>query len=155
PSFVRTRYHGDLHLGQVLLVENDFIIVDFEGEPARPMEERRAKGSILRDIAGVLRSYNYAANAALKKATAERPAARETSAPLLAEWEAIAGDSFLRSYRAAIGDLPSYPKDPAEAQRLLDLFLIEKALYEIRYELNNRPNWLDVPLAGLLQLLGE
>ncbi|HEX5514400.1 MAG TPA: maltose alpha-D-glucosyltransferase, partial [Gammaproteobacteria bacterium] len=104
PSFVKTRYHGDLHLGQVLLVENDFIIVDFEGEPARPIDERRAKGSILRDIAGILRSYNYAANAALKKATTERPAARETCVPLLAEWEAIARDSFLRSYRVAIGD---------------------------------------------------
>jgi maltose alpha-D-glucosyltransferase/alpha-amylase len=154
PSFTKTRLHGDLHLGQVLLVENDFIIVDFEGEPARPMAERKAKGPVLRDVAGVLRSYNYAAHAALNQISSERPALHEASVPVLAEWEAIAREGLLRSYRTAIAGASSYPADPDEAESLLDLFLIEKALYEIRYELDNRPSWLTVPLAGLLQMLG-
>lgn len=153
PDFAKTRLHGDLHLGQVLLVENDFILVDFEGEPARPMAERSCKGPVLRDVAGILRSYNYAAKAALKVVAAERPALLDACAPLLDEWESIASRSFLNGYREAIGDAPSYPADAEAAQRLLDLFLIEKALYEIRYELSNRPSWLIVPLSGLLQLL--
>jgi maltose alpha-D-glucosyltransferase/alpha-amylase len=154
PRFAKTRYHGDLHLGQVLLVENDFIIVDFEGEPARSMEERTAKGPALRDVAGMLRSFNYAAHSALKQIAAERPSARQVCASLLAEWERSAREAFLRGYKEGVDAAASYPSEAAEAQQLTELFLIEKALYEVRYELDNRPGWVDVPVAGLLGLVG-
>jgi maltose alpha-D-glucosyltransferase / alpha-amylase len=152
-DIAKTRYHGDLHLGQVLLVENDFVITDFEGEPGRPMAERRAKGPVLRDVAGMLRSFNYAGHAALNHATVERPDDRVRLAPLLQVWERATAAAFLSGYRSGVAGAPSYPEEPAAAQRLTELFVIEKALYEIRYELDNRPAWVEVPLAGLLQLL--
>jgi len=152
-AFAKTRYHGDLHLGQVVLMENDFVIVDFEGEPARPMSERNAKGPVLRDVAGMLRSFNYAAHSALKQATAARPAEPVDVAPRLRAWETAATAHFMRGYAAGIDSAVSCPANAADRRRLLDLFLIEKALYEIRYELDNRPAWLDVPVAGLRQML--
>jgi maltose alpha-D-glucosyltransferase/alpha-amylase len=153
PSFVKTRLHGDLHLGQLLLVENDFVITDFEGEPARGLELRRAKGSPLRDVAGMLRSFNYAALSTLKKLTAERPTDRELLAPLAQAWERAARDAFLAGYQAGIAGTASWPTQEDQAHDLIRVFSIEKALYEVRYELDNRPAWIDIPIGGILDLL--
>ena len=150
---MRSRFHGDYHLGQVLLAQDDVLITDFEGEPARPLSERRAKHSPLRDVAGMLRSLAYVAAVAVKRGTDERPAESVQLATLADTWEAQAREAFLDGYRAAIDACPTWPADPATAARLIDLFLIEKALYEVRYELDNRPDWLDVPVTGLLRLL--
>ncbi|TVP80288.1 maltose alpha-D-glucosyltransferase [Thioalkalivibrio sp.] len=149
---VKTRYHGDYHLGQVLLTENDFVIIDFEGEPARPIEERRIKHSPLRDVAGMLRSFSYAGAVALANGTAERPADRERLLPHLREWEKAAAAAFVGGYREAAAGCPSSPADIAAADRLTDLFVMEKALYELRYELDHRLDWVGIPIDGLLNL---
>ena len=135
----RTRLHGDYHLGQVLVSRGDFFIIDFEGEPMRPLAERRAKHSPLRDVAGMLRSFAYAA----ATAKPERPD----------DWTAAVTDAFMDAYKAAIPGAAGYPKDPAHADALLSLFLFEKALYEVGYELANRPDWVGIPLGGVLELL--
>jgi len=140
---LRTRYHGDYHLGQVLVSANDFLIIDFEGEPARSFEERRAKGSALRDVAGMLRSFNYARWAALRR-VARSSAEVERLMPVAVAWETAARGAFLDGYSAALGG--ALPLDPG----LLGLLELEKALYELRYELNNRLDWAQVPLQGLL-----
>jgi maltose alpha-D-glucosyltransferase / alpha-amylase len=151
----KTRYHGDYHLGQVLLAENDFIIVDFEGEPARPLEERRAKHSPLRDVAGMLRSFNYAAYAVLRQITSERPDDSVLLEPIVQAWERFAVNAFLCGYRESISECPSYPIDSGHASALIDLFTLEKAFYELRYELENRPDWVAIPLKGLHRLLNK
>ena len=147
----KTRYHGDLHLGQVLVAQDDFIIVDFEGEPGRSLEERRAKGCVLRDVAGMLRSFSYAAHAAAlrREAGVPDPAA---GAQALARWEREARHHFLEGYAKSAAGLGSVPADGTSLGSLLDLFLIEKALYELRYEAANRPDWIAIPLRGLLEL---
>ena len=153
PQFVKTRYHGDLHLGQVLLVGQDLLIVDFEGEPARPLDERRAKHSPLRDVAGILRSIDYAAAVALNEHVhepVEKQAAVETA---VRTWQSESTKAFFNGYSKATAELPSVPSDPLAWQRLLDLFLIEKALYEVRYEINMRPEWVMVPVRGLLGMV--
>jgi maltose alpha-D-glucosyltransferase/alpha-amylase len=150
---VKTRYHGDYHLGQVLLTVNDFVIFDFEGEPARPLEERRVKHSPLRDVAGMLRSFDYAAAVALGHCTEERPEDRKQLMPYLREWIHLSTKAFLSGYRQGIASCPSWPDDPTQARQLIGLFLMEKALYELRYELSHRPDWVGIPLAGLLELL--
>jgi maltose alpha-D-glucosyltransferase/alpha-amylase len=149
----RTRYHGDYHLGQVLLVRDDFIITDFEGEPARPLAERRAKHSPLRDVAGMMRSFSYAAAVAVNRCTIERPNDRKLLGPLAQVWEDATGANFLAGYRAAIDGCPSWPGDNRHAERLIGLFVVEKALYELRYELDNRPDWLAIPLYALLRTI--
>jgi maltose alpha-D-glucosyltransferase/alpha-amylase len=148
----KLRYHGDLHLGQVLLRNNDFLIIDFEGEPARSLEERRAKHSPLRDVAGMLRSFDYARWAVLRRTPRD---AKEYArcAPLAEAWRAGAREAFLAGYAQAIegsGLLPDF----AAAAGALTLFEAEKALYELRYELDNRPAWAGIPLAGLRALEG-
>jgi maltose alpha-D-glucosyltransferase/alpha-amylase len=149
-SLVKTRYHCDLHLGQILVVQDDFIIVDFEGEPGRSLEERRAKGCVLRDVAGMVRSFSYAAqSAALRRhAGSTDPAASEK----LAQWEHDARHHFLEGYAKSAAGLESVPADGQSLGALLELFLIEKALYELRYEAANRPDWIAIPLRGLLEL---
>ncbi len=147
----KTRYHGDYHLGQVLLAGNDFVIVDFEGEPARPLAERRAKHSPLRDVAGMLRSFNYAAYAVLKRIPVVEPHQTELLTLLLKSWERLAKEAFLAAYRQATQGCPSVPQRPEHADALIALFVIEKALYELRYELVNRPDWVDIPLHGLCE----
>ena len=155
-----TRYHGDYHLGQILVAGDDFVLIDFEGEPSRTLAERRRKHSPLRDVAGLLRSLNYAAHSALGEALATGVAAakRETLSAVLADWEARAKAAFIDAYHAALGDCPAYPDDPDDPDdpqanaALLELFLIEKAFYELRYELSHRPDWLHVPLGGLTTL---
>ena len=147
-----TRIHGDYHLGQVLRTKSDLVILDFEGEPARPLAERRAKHSPLKDVAGMLRSFSYAAFVALTKYTSRRPedyAQLESWARL---WETAVSDEFLRAYTAATGDSPIVPTGCAAFDRLLGIYRLDKALYELVYELNNRPAWIRIPLHGILSL---
>jgi maltose alpha-D-glucosyltransferase/alpha-amylase len=150
----KTRYHGDYHLGQVLLVKNDFVIIDFEGEPARSLEERRRKHSPLKDVAGMLRSFDYAAFNALINATTEAPDQLSILNPFAQNWRDQVSAAFMEGYLKAVEGCPSYPQDSAHAQALIDLFTLEKAFYEVRYELDNRPTWVSVPLSGLLKILG-
>jgi maltose alpha-D-glucosyltransferase/alpha-amylase len=147
-----TRIHGDYHLGQVLRSKGDFVILDFEGEPARPLAERRAKQSPLKDVSGMLRSFSYAALVALTKYTARRPedfAQLESWARL---WEASVSAEFLRAYRETIADSPIVPADRQDFDALLHVYVLDKALYELVYELNNRPAWIRIPLYGILSL---
>jgi maltose alpha-D-glucosyltransferase / alpha-amylase len=149
----RIRYHGDYHLGQVLYTGDDFYIIDFEGEPARPLAERRRKRCALQDVAGMLRSFNYAAYAALFDATAANSDAQRTLEPWARAWYRWTNTIFLRSYLETVGDAPFIPSRPEELQLLLDIFLLEKGVYELGYELNNRPDWIKIPLQGVRQLL--
>jgi maltose alpha-D-glucosyltransferase/alpha-amylase len=150
----KTRYHGDLHLGQVLLSGNDFVITDFEGEPARPLAERRRKHSPLRDVAGLLRSFNYAAAVAVARCIPEHGEEAAALAPRARDWEREVGTAFLAGYESVvIGRCVSYPDDARHARTLIDLFTLEKALYEVRYELDHRPDWIDIPVSGLLDFI--
>jgi trehalose synthase-fused probable maltokinase len=152
---LRLRCHGDYHLGQVLWTGSDFVITDFEGEVARPLDERRAKCSALRDVAGMVRSFHYAAGAALLEArpgaTEERPALELAARA----WSSRAAALFLRSYLDRAGRAPFVPPSRAELEGLLDAHLLEKAVYEVGYELNSRPEWLSIPLDGVLEILGR
>ncbi|HSM51504.1 MAG TPA: putative maltokinase, partial [Thermoanaerobaculia bacterium] len=156
-SALRTRHHGDLHLGQVLWTGRDFVLFDFEGEPARPLSTRRLKLSPLRDVAGMLRSFDYAAHQGLAalETTGEIPA-EGTAAylPWAAFWSRWAGSAYLRSYLRHATPGGFLPTEPAETDALLAVFLLEKAVYELGYELDNRPHWLHLPLRGLLELVG-
>jgi maltose alpha-D-glucosyltransferase/alpha-amylase len=143
----RTRFHGDYHLGQVLLTRNDFVIIDFEGEPARPIEERRSKQSPLRDVAGMLRSFNYARWSALRRAAQNADELVRLDAAARA-WERDTRAAFLAGYQEALA-----PEAGPVDMQLLELFELEKAFYELRYELNNRIDWVPVPLQGILALL--
>ena len=148
---LRTRVHGDFHLGQVLVVQGDAYLIDFEGEPARALAQRRAKSSGLRDVAGLLRSFDYAAAAARGRSAASTAAA-ERRVVLLDRFRVEASNTFLAAYRTVL-EAAERPWAPAEAETaLLDLFLIEKAAYEIRYEAANRPGWLAIPLRGLAEI---
>jgi maltose alpha-D-glucosyltransferase/alpha-amylase len=150
-TFTKTRFHGDFHLGQLLVVEHDFIVVDFEGEPFRPLDQRRRKHSPLRDVAGMLRSFSYAAAIALDEATSDRAADRVRAAAHMTRWERETAAAFLTAYARAVRGASSYPSDPVDVARLIDLFVLEKALYEVRYELGSRPDWVRIPIAGLLE----
>jgi maltose alpha-D-glucosyltransferase/alpha-amylase len=152
---VKIRYHGDYHLGQVLVSGSDFVIIDFEGEPARTLAERRRKGCPLRDVAGMLRSFDYAAAIAGSRAHGESPVACAALAQLTQTWRHQVKAAFLEGYREGIADCPACPQDLAQADKLIRLFLLEKALYELRYELANRPLWVHIPLDGLTELLEE
>ncbi|HEU4324843.1 MAG TPA: maltose alpha-D-glucosyltransferase [Roseiflexaceae bacterium] len=157
-SAVRTRHHGDYHLGQVLYTGKDFVIIDFEGEPARPLSERRIKRSPLRDVAGMLRSFSYAAYSALlsgTQASTIRPEDRDAAECWANSWSLWASAAFLASYLATAGNAPFLPRDRADLAVLLDAFTLDKALYELSYELNNRPTWLCAPLSGILQITDE
>ncbi len=138
------RHHGDYHLGQVLWTEaDDWVVLDFEGEPARPLRERRHKRSPLRDVAGMLRSFSYAASASALEHGIEPPTG----------WEGRARSEFLAGYLAEAD--PTIIPDGSALERRLRLFELEKALYELHYELGHRPDWVRVPVAGILQLLDE
>ncbi|MEO8028425.1 MAG: maltose alpha-D-glucosyltransferase, partial [Bryobacteraceae bacterium] len=149
----KTRIHGDYHLGQVLLVKQDFVILDFEGEPARSLAERRAKYSPLKDVAGMLRSFSYAAQAAMIAYQARRPDYADRLGPWTRLWEYSAMAEFLRAYRATLGDAKCVPSTTDGFRVLLDAFLLDKALYELLYELDHRPAWVRIPAAGILALL--
>ncbi|WP_295550901.1 maltose alpha-D-glucosyltransferase [uncultured Pseudacidovorax sp.] len=144
---IKTRLHGDYHLGQVLVSRNDFILIDFEGEPARSIDERRAKGPALRDVAGMLRSFNYARWSALKRVAQNVDELARLNA-VAADWEAAVRAAYLGGYRDTLAHAGAEAPDEA----LMSLFEIDKALYELRYELNNRIDWAQVPLQGLLAL---
>jgi trehalose synthase-fused probable maltokinase len=136
------RTHGDFHLGQTMLTDDGWVILDFEGEPARPLPERRLKRSPLRDVAGMLRSFSYAA--------AGSELLRGHPAP--EGWEERARAGFLEGYRARV-DPALLPPGQEATDKLLAIFELEKAIYELRYELNNRPDWVAIPVAGILRLL--
>jgi maltose alpha-D-glucosyltransferase/alpha-amylase len=155
----RTRIHGDYHLGQVLVTpEDDFVIIDFEGEPARSLDERRAKRSPLTDVAGMLRSYHYAAYQGLEThaATGSVPRGQAAAAASWARfWYGWVAGAFLRAYLSASGDAPFIPRDRGELEDLLVVHVLEKAVYELGYELNNRPDWVGLPLQGIAALVPE
>jgi maltose alpha-D-glucosyltransferase/alpha-amylase len=153
---MRIRIHGDYHLGQVLRVGRDFAIIDFEGEPARPASERRLKRSPLRDVAGMLRSFDYATQAALTTGL-ETGRVRSEDAGSLIPWGQFWADwvsaAFVRAYLDTLDGSQLLP-EPAEQSLLLNIFLLEKAVYELGYELDNRPTWAHIPMRGILRLLG-
>ncbi len=150
---MKSRHHGDFHLGQVVVVRDDFYILDFEGEPVRSMDERRAKHSPLRDVAGMIRSFDYAASTALLDHTLPRPGTAEELQAAVEDWQQRSIGYFLDEYRQATEGCATVPADAEAFDRLLDLFILEKALYEICYEAANRPQWLPIPLKGVRRLL--
>ena len=156
-SAMRIRHHGDYHLGQVLYSGHDFMIIDFEGEPARALTERRAKALAMRDVAGMIRSFQYAAFAALFGQVPGVPSEPEAASLVetwAAAWNAYVSSTFLRAYFEQARDQLFVPAGWQERRILLDAFLLQKALYEVAYELNNRPDWLAIPLRGILTLIG-
>jgi maltose alpha-D-glucosyltransferase/alpha-amylase len=150
---LRIRVHGDFHLGQVLHTGKDFIIIDFEGEPARTLSERRLKRSALRDVAGMLRSFHYAANHAIMAKTV-RPEDLSCLEKWADFWQMWVSATYLKEYFELAGQGEFLPKREEELQVLVDVLVLEKAVYELGYELNNRPDWVKLPLRGILQLLG-
>ena len=150
------RHHGDFHLGQMLIVKDDIFIIDFEGEPRRPLDERRRKAPAARDVAGLIRSIDYSATAALERALqvgARR--ARQARRGARRNGAIASTAAFLAAYRETMTDPRLWPADPHAAERMLNFFLLEKAFYEIEYELAHRPDWLRVPLTGMLRILSE
>jgi malto-oligosyltrehalose trehalohydrolase len=152
-SVARTRHHGDYHLGQILVRGEEAVIVDFEGEPMRPLEERRAKHVPLRDVAGMLRSFAYAAAVIERERAVASPASSDAVAAHRRQWLRDAADAFLGSYFANTAAGVVTASGRAETLRLVRLFELEKALYEVSYELANRPAWVAIPLASVLSLV--
>ena len=150
---VKTRVHGDYHLGQVLRTVDDFVILDFEGEPAKPLAERARKTSPLKDVVGMLRSFDYAAFAALFAFAGDRAEAFDRLVPWAKAWRTWVSAAFLKEYLATAKDAPFLPRDRSHVGRLLDALTLDKALYELLYELNNRPDWVRIPLQGVAALL--
>jgi maltose alpha-D-glucosyltransferase/alpha-amylase len=148
----KIRIHGDYHLGQVLYTGKDYVILDFEGEPARALGERRLKRSALIDVAGMFRSFHYAAHYGLLQSRTVRPQDRETLGAFADIWATRAGQVFLNAYLETAGTATFVPADRTDLRLLLRSYAILKAMYELRYELNNRPKWTAIPLRGLLQL---
>jgi maltose alpha-D-glucosyltransferase/alpha-amylase len=151
PAGQRIRIHGDYHLGQVLRTEEDFIIVDFAGDPARSIEGRRAKQSPLKDVAGMIRSFSYAAHAALATFTVNAPDDSGVLQVWADTWYRFVADAFLRGYGATMADSPLVPRGQ-DFDALLRAYVLERALSELRHELTNRPEWVPIPLMGLLKL---
>ncbi|MBO9385317.1 MAG: maltose alpha-D-glucosyltransferase [Thermomicrobium sp.] len=150
----RTRCHGDYHLGQVLYTGRDFVIIDFEGEPARPLSERRLKRSPLLDVAGMLRSFHYAASATLLEQQQRGLLSDLARAEAwLRFWYGWVSAVFLQGYLEVVGSTALVPSDSKDLGTLLEAYLMDKAIYEIRYELGHRPDWLAIPLGGVLELL--
>jgi maltose alpha-D-glucosyltransferase/alpha-amylase len=149
PKGTKIRIHGDYHLGQVLLTRNDFILIDFEGEPGHSLEERRAKQSPLRDLAGMLRSFSYVEHSALRNVVHSEVELAKL-APLARSWAVDVRSAFLSAYDAAVRGAALYD-GLMPGTGLLGLFELEKALYELRYEIGNRPAWAGIPLQGILE----
>ncbi len=152
---LKIRHHGDFHLGQMLVVKDDIFIIDFEGEPRRPLEERRRKAPAARDVAGLIRSIDYSVTAALERALKVAPDENGKLAATLDGWRERATAAFVGAYRDTVRDPRLWPADPVKAESMLNFFLLEKAFYEIEYELAHRPEWLRVPLAGTLRILNR
>jgi maltose alpha-D-glucosyltransferase/alpha-amylase len=149
------RHHGDFHLGQILIVKDDIFIIDFEGEPRRPLGERRRKAPAARDVAGLIRSIDYSATSALERALKVTPDEHGKLGAALAEWRDRSTAAFLAAYRETMTHQRLWPADPQAAGQMLNFFLLEKVLYEIEYELAHRPDWLRVPLTGALRILSQ
>ncbi len=147
----KIRIHGDYGLRQVLRTEEDFTILDFEGDPARSIQERREKQSPLRDVAAMIRSYNQAAHAALLAYAAQAPDAATVLEMWADTWQRWVSRTFVRAYRAAIGDSPLAPRGDAFVT-LLRAFVLDEAFDELAYELQNRPQWVGIPLTGILRI---
>ena len=152
---IKSRVHGDYHLGQVLIVQKDVMIVDFEGEPSRPAEARRAKSSPLRDVAGMLRSFAYAAETGARELATRFADKAALAAAATAYWRGLAEDAFLKAYEEAARGSPAWVEDADTRARLMRLHLLGKAFYEIDYEANNRPDWIETPMRGVLSILDE
>ena len=148
----KIRIHGDYHLGQVLNTGKDFVIIDFEGEPKLALGERVLKRSPLRDVAGMLRSFDYAASAALRQ---QAPGDVAPLEPWARAWVQTVCSSFLEAYFATARGAAFLPVDPADTRLLLEAFLLDKAVYEIGYELSYRPDFLGIPVGAVLRLLNE
>jgi trehalose synthase-fused probable maltokinase len=148
-NVAKTRTHGDYHLGQVIETGGDFVIIDFEGEPLRSLATRRERRSPFRDVAGMLRSFDYAAHAALDA----QPMHQEALAGQAANWSTKAQKAFLDAWLAVTRGAVFRAANSQEEDALLKAFLLEKALYEVVYEINNRPTWLPIPLRGVLRLI--
>jgi maltose alpha-D-glucosyltransferase/alpha-amylase len=149
---IRTRIHGDYHLGQVLWTGEDFLIIDFEGEPGRPLSQRRFKRNPLRDVAGMLRSLDYATAAALRDGR-HRPEDLPVLDVWARAWVQWVSASFLGGYLDRVAGTRIAPANDSDLELLLRFFLLEKVVYEIGYELNNRPDWVEIPMRGLLSLM--
>jgi len=157
----RFRLHGDYHLGQVLYTGKDFVIIDFEGEPMRTLTDRRIKRSVLRDVAGMVRSFHYAAYTALLGrssglafgGSAIRPEDSERLETWCRYWYRWVAATFLRTYRETAGTAAFLPDSDAEFKVLVEAFILSKAVYELGYELGHRPDWVIVPMMGILDIL--
>ncbi|NTU52374.1 MAG: maltose alpha-D-glucosyltransferase [Chlorobiaceae bacterium] len=150
---VKIRIHGDYHLGQVLYTGNDFVILDFEGEPARSLSERKIKRSVYRDLAGMLRSFDYAAFNVLMQTQSIRQEDRKVLEPWAELWSYHVGQHFIDVYTRHTEGKELIPKESRQRELLLRSYLMNKAIYELNYELNNRPDWVSIPLNGILRLL--
>ncbi|HUY17580.1 MAG TPA: maltose alpha-D-glucosyltransferase [Candidatus Binataceae bacterium] len=156
-NILRTRCHGDLHLGQILHTGKDFMIIDFEGEPARSLDDRRRKRSPLRDVAGMLRSFHYASLVGLFERLSSGALGSngfQAMEPWARLWQTWCSWAYLDGYLKIAGHAPFVPADREDLRVMLDALLLEKGIYEVGYELNNRPDWLRVPLHGIEQILG-
>jgi maltose alpha-D-glucosyltransferase/alpha-amylase len=151
----KIRVHGDFHLGQVLIAKDDAYILDFEGEPRHSLEHRRLKAPPARDVAGFLRSIDYATSAAVDRAPNVTAEERLVLGPRTRIWGARLSAAFLDSYREVFAGMEIWPADEIQARQLLDLFQLEKAFYEIEYEVTNRPTWAHIPIEGTLRILAE
>ncbi|KQP15775.1 maltose alpha-D-glucosyltransferase [Methylobacterium sp. Leaf93] len=151
----KTRIHGDFHLGQVLASESDLIIIDFEGEPARPADERRAKSTPLRDVAGMLRSFAYGAETVTREIAGRFADSEGRARSASIAWRGMIDAAFLDAYRAVASTSRAAVTDPETETRLLALSLLAKALYEVDYEANNRPDWIEIPARGVLTILDD
>jgi maltose alpha-D-glucosyltransferase/alpha-amylase len=149
------RHHGDFHLGQILIVKDDIFIIDFEGEPRRPLNERRRKAPAARDVAGLIRSIDYSATAALERALRGAPDEQGKLGAALSEWRDRSAAAFLAAYREVMANQRLWPAGAQAAEQILNFFLLEKAFYEIEYEMAHRPEWLRVPLMGMLRILSQ
>jgi maltose alpha-D-glucosyltransferase / alpha-amylase len=149
------RCHGDYHLGQVLHTGKDFMIIDFEGEPSRTLGERRAKRCPLTDVASMIRSFSYAAHSALLSHATIRREDVAILEPWIESWHKYVSALFLESYLETAKNAPFLPKNEEDLKILLKAFLLEKAIYELGYELNNRPDWVGIPLKGIKDILDD
>jgi maltose alpha-D-glucosyltransferase/alpha-amylase len=152
---LKIRIHGDYHLGQVLHTGRDFVIMDFEGEPIRPVGERKLKSTAFRDVAGMLRSFHYSGYAALYLGSVFRGEDYAFLEGWCERWYGFVSAHFMAGYLQAMADSPIIPHDLGQAECLLNAFLLAKALYEVGYELNNRPDWTIIPLRGIQSILGQ
>jgi maltose alpha-D-glucosyltransferase/alpha-amylase len=152
---MKIRHHGDFHLGQVLIANNDSFLLDFEGEPRRTLADRRRKAPAARDVAGFCRSIDYATSAALERAAAAQDEAKAKLATRLRLWTQKLIEAYWESYRAALADNRLWPRDDEQSRQLLEFFLLEKAFYEIEYELTNRPDWVGIPLEATVRILRQ